>query len=176
MESFRKYRAEMPGIFICYTYSNMSDYGIEEEKPARKNLIERIFIDTVDVFNFSGPRNDLEEILSDDLDSPDWHLKYARNIVNLILFMSASLIISSLMRWSFTGFSLDDFISRQMQIFCLCVIGLIAFVCVYFDEAHDEKSTEAWWFTHIRFWVVTLSIGLCTLYIGLRVLFAISAS
>lgn len=125
----------------------MSDYDDEKEKS------QRGLIDTNS--GFGDTFKEYEDILSEDLDAPDWYLKYARNIVRLILYISLGILLTSLLfpRWYV---SLDDLIPYGTQ------IGLFIFflVCTgineFFDTMLDQESSLVWWYTHIRFWIVLL--------------------
>lgn len=129
----------------------MSNYD-QDEKPRHKSLLERVFLDNFDFFN---ARNDAEEILSKDLDHPDWHLKYARNIVYLILFLTISALVTTfIFPWYY---DISDDISASVRGTVLGVALLIAAICGIFDEMMDQESDEVLWFSYARFWFVVFA-------------------
>jgi hypothetical protein len=140
----------------------MSEYRDQNDKKGHKeNLIERSFSS---LFGYTS-RTDAEEILSEDLDHPDWHLKYARNIINLIVFFG---LVISLDELIFRGeFSSRSFLSESQAVLLFVVSAIIGLVCGFFDNRLDQESTEVRWFNYARFWFVLLTVGSLTLYIGI---------
>lgn len=142
----------------------MSDYNKEKkEKPTD------FFTQSVRREYYNGT-NDIqiaEDILSDELDHPDWHLKYARNIINLILFITTSVSFTSIF-FPHTRGAIDI---EFKYLFITFVFSLIIDTIVYFfDYIFDQESSLVYWFNHIRFWFVLLSIGGLTLFIALKIL------
>ncbi len=141
----------------------MSEYSDQDNKKERKeNLIERSFGSLIGYTS----RTDAEEILSEDLDHPDWHLKYARNIINLIVFFG---LVISLNELIIRGeFSSRRFLSESQAVLLFVISAIIGLICGYFDKVLDQESTEVRWFNYTRFWFVLLSIGSLTLYIAIQ--------
>lgn len=138
----------MCGIFLIYLDAYMNNYDGESEKP-RRGLIDSILSGTT--------LKEYEDILSEDLDAPDWHLKYARNIVRLILYISLGVLLTSLLfPRSLSG--LNDLISRDIQVVCLIFLLICTGINEFFDTMLDQKSSLVWWYTHIRFLIVLLAV------------------
>ncbi|MCF7864904.1 MAG: hypothetical protein K9M11_00155 [Candidatus Pacebacteria bacterium] len=134
----------------------------DDEKPRHKSLLERVFLDN---FAFFNTYNDAEEILSKDLEHPNWHLKYARNIIYLILFFTISISVTTfIFPWYY---SISDDISASTRGTILGVTLFIATICGIFDEILDQESNEVWWFNYARFWFVVLAVGIFAIMIGL---------
>ena len=146
------------------TYDSLSDYNKEK----REQPVD-IFTQNVRAEYYNGT-NDIqiaEDILSEGLDQPDWHLKYARNIINLILFITTSVSFTSIF-FPHTRGAIDI---EFKYLFITLVFSLIIDVIVYvFDYIFDQESTAVRWFNYARFWFVLLSIGGFTLFIALKIL------
>jgi hypothetical protein len=131
----------------------MSEYrGQDNRKEHKENLIERSF---GSLFGYTS-RTDAEEILSEDLDHPDWHLKYARNIINLIVFFGLAISLKELIIRGESSSS--RFLSQSHAVLLFVISAIIGLVCGFFDKVLDQESAEVWWFTHVRFWFVLLSM------------------
>ena len=142
------------GILILY----MSDYYQDENKKDR-SIFEII----------NGPGDSFlnaEEILAEGLDRPDWHLRYARNIVYLILVVIGAMILES---FFFRYYPTLAQIDATVRITILALVVGITCVCGFFDNILDQESTEVRWFNYARFWFVLLSLGGLAFFIVIKV-------
>lgn len=141
----------------------MSEYDDQNNKKEHKeNLIERFF---GSLFAYTS-RADVEEILSEDIDHPDWHLKYARNIINLIVFFGLIISLKELITKGESSSS--RFLSESHALLLFVMSAVIGLVCGFFDKVLDQESAEVRWFNYVRFWFVLLSIGSLTFYIAIQ--------
>lgn len=141
----------------------MSEYQ-ENKNKQNENLIERSF---TSLFGYTS-KTDAEEILAKDLDHQDWHLKYARNIINLIIFFGLVISLNELIFRS--EFSSRRFLTESQAILLFLISATIGLICGYFDNILDQESKEVRWFNYARFWFVLLTVGSLTFYIAILAL------
>lgn len=106
--------------------------------------------------------NDIENmasILSDNLDEPDWYLIYAKNIINLILFLLTLTFIRSLFGLYVLSNGLDSYLSRPAQLLCIIIFGFLYYVNDNLNTIFGEESRLASWINWARFWLVFGVIG-----------------
>lgn len=107
--------------------------------------------------------NDVElaaDILSEGLEQPDWHLKYARNIINLILITIGFPLFFTLILPGSRRLQTLEEIDPTLRFLILCIVIGISIVCGIFDNILDQESTEVRWFNYARFWFVLLLVGI----------------
>jgi hypothetical protein len=134
---------------------HMSEYQENKKKEEKMDIFTRSVHR-----DYQNGTNDVElaaEILSEGLDQPDWHLKYARNIIYLVLFIAGTVLIDSFL---FTYKETLSGVGPTLRILMLLIVIGIACVCGFFDNILDQESTEVRWFNYVRFWFVLLFIGI----------------
>ena len=149
----------------------MSEYYENKEKEKKMDVFTRSVHR-----DYQNGTNDVElaaDILSEGLDQPDWHLKYARNIINLVLFIVGGVLLSNLL-FGFHHRSLGD-IDPTLKILTLLIVICIASICGFFDNVLDQESTEVRWFNYARFWFVVIPLVSLTIYIAIMAIGTIAS-
>lgn len=137
---------------------HMSEYQENKKKEEKMDIFTRSVHR-----DYQNGTNDIElaaEILSEGLDQPDWYLKYARNIVNLVLTIVGFPLFFTFILPGGRRFQTLEEIDPTLRILILLIVIGIACVCGFFDNILDQESTEVRWFNYARFWFVLLFIGI----------------